>query len=225
MGHKINPKSVRLGYTGWESKWFNLKDMPNFIEEDRDIRIYVKEKLKQASVAKIVIERSSKNYLKVIIHTARPGIVIGKGGQGIETLIKEIEAMTGRKAFVSVMEIKRPETNAQLVAETVAYQLERQVAFRRAMKKSIEKALASGACGIKIMVAGRLGGAEIARTEWIREGRIPLQTFRANIDYGFTEAYTTMGQIGVKVWIFREDFKKAVSKSGALEAAIKQLKN
>ncbi|MDR2709025.1 MAG: 30S ribosomal protein S3 [Elusimicrobiota bacterium] len=225
MGHKINPKSVRLGYTGWESKWFNLKDMPNFIEEDRDIRIYVKEKLKQASVAKIVIERSSKNYLKVIIHTARPGIVIGKGGQGIETLIKEIEAMTGRKAFVSVMEIKRPETNAQLVAETVAYQLERQVAFRRAMKKSIEKALASGACGIKIMVAGRLGGAEIARTEWIREGRIPLQTFRANIDYGFTEAYTTMGQIGVKVWIFREDFKKAASKSGALEAAIKQLKN
>jgi small subunit ribosomal protein S3 len=216
MGHKINPKSVRLGYTGWASKWFNLKDMPSFIEEDKDIRAYLKNKLKQASVSKIVIERSSKNYLKAIIFTARPGIVIGKGGQGIETLVKELEAMTGRKTFVSVMEIRRPETDAQLVADGIAYQLEKQIAFRRAMKKSIEKAMMSGAQGIKVMVSGRLGGAEIARAEWLREGRIPLQTFRADIDYGFSEAYTTMGQIGVKVWIFKGDFKKTAPKN-ALE--------
>ncbi|MDR1952639.1 MAG: 30S ribosomal protein S3 [Elusimicrobiota bacterium] len=212
MGHKINPKSLRLGYIrDWDSKWFNLKEMPAFIEEDRDIRIYVKDKLKQASVSKIEIERRGGNYLKVNIYTARPGIVIGKGGQGIETLKKEIEAMTGRKTFVSVMEIKRPEIDAQLAAESIAYQLEKQIAFRRAMKKTIEKAMMLGAFGIKVMVSGRLGGAEIARTEWLREGRIPLQTFRADIDYGFTEAYTTMGQIGVKVWIFKKEyFKKTI---------------
>lgn len=209
MGHKVHPKSVRLGYIkDWDSKWFNLKEMPDFIEEDCRIRATLKEKLKLASVSKIGIERAGK-YLRVNIYTARPGIVIGKGGQGIETLRKEVEAMTSRKAFVNVMEIKRPEVDAQLAAEGIAFQLERQIAFRRAMKKTIEKAMAAGAQGIKVMVSGRLGGAEIARTEWLKEGRVPLQTFRADIDYGFTEAYTTMGQIGVKVWIFKkEHFKK-----------------
>jgi small subunit ribosomal protein S3 len=212
MGHKVHPKSVRLGYIReWESKWFNLKEMPDFIEEDRRVRVYLKDKLvKLASVSKIVIERPGK-YLRVNIYTSRPGIVIGKGGQGIENLRKEIESMTAKKTFVNVMEIKRPEIDAQLAAESIAFQLEKQIAFRRAMKKTIEKAMAAGAKGIKVMVAGRLGGAEIARTEWLKDGRIPLQTFRADIDYGFAEAYTTMGQIGVKVWIFKKElFKKTI---------------
>ncbi|MCL1972968.1 MAG: 30S ribosomal protein S3 [Endomicrobia bacterium] len=220
MGHKVHPKSVRLGYIkDWDSKWFNLKEMPDFIEEDRRIRTVLKEKLKLASVSKIGIERAGK-YLRVNIYTARPGIVIGKGGQGIETLRKEIESMTSRKTFVNVMEIKRPETDAQLAAEGIAFQLEKQIAFRRAMKKTIEKAMAAGAQGIKVMVAGRLGGAEIARTEWLKEGRVPLQTFRADIDYGFTEAYTTMGQIGVKVWIFKKEHFKKTAKELLEEAKL-----
>ena len=218
MGHKVHPKSVRLGYIkDWESKWFNLKEMPDFIEEDRRIRTYLKNRLKLASVSRIGIERAGK-YLRVNIYTARPGIVIGKGGQGIENLRKEVESMTTRKTFVNVMEIKRPETDAQLAAEGIAFQLEKQIAFRRAMKKTIEKAMAAGAQGIKVMVAGRLGGAEIARTEWLKEGRIPLQTFRADIDYGFTEAYTTMGQIGVKVWIFKKEHFKKTTKELLEEA-------
>ncbi len=220
MGHKVHPKSVRLGYIkDWESKWFNLKEMPDFIEEDRRIRTYLKDKLKMASVSKIGIERAGK-YLRVNIYTARPGIVIGKGGQGIENLRKEVESMTTRKTFVNVMEIKRPETDAQLAAEGIAFQLEKQIAFRRAMKKTIEKAMAAGAQGIKVMVSGRLGGAEIARTEWLKEGRIPLQTFRADIDYGFTEAYTTMGQIGVKVWIFKKEHFKKTTKELLEEAKL-----
>lgn len=220
MGHKVHPKSVRLGYIkDWDSKWFNLKEMPDFIEEDRRIRTVLKEKLKLASVSKIGIERAGK-YLRVNIYTARPGIVIGKGGQGIETLRKEVEKMTARKTFVNVMEIKRPETDAQLAAEGIAFQLERQIAFRRAMKKTIEKAMAAGAQGIKVMCSGRLGGAEIARTEWLKEGRVPLQTFRADIDYGFTEAYTTMGQIGVKVWIFKKEYFKKTAKELLEEAKL-----
>jgi small subunit ribosomal protein S3 len=220
MGHKVHPKSVRLGYIkDWESKWFNLKEMPDFIEEDRRIRNYLKDKLKMASVSRIGIERPGK-YLRVNIYTARPGIVIGKGGQGIETLRKEIENMTARKTFVNVMEIKRPEIDAQLAAESIAFQLEKQIAFRRAMKKTIEKAIAAGAQGIKVMVSGRLGGAEIARTEWLKEGRVPLQTFRADIDYGFTEAYTTMGQIGVKVWIFKKEHFRKTTKDLIEEAKL-----
>lgn len=220
MGHKVHPKSVRLGYIkDWDSKWFNLKEMPDFIEEDRRIRTVLKEKLRLASVSKIGIERAGK-YLRVNIYTARPGIVIGKGGQGIETLRKEVEKMTAKKTFVNVMEIKRPETDAQLAAEGIAFQLERQIAFRRAMKKTIEKAMAAGAQGIKVMVSGRLGGAEIARTEWLKEGRVPLQTFRADIDYGFTEAYTTMGQIGVKVWIFKKEHFKKTAKELLEEAKL-----
>lgn len=220
MGHKVNPKSVRLGYIrDWESKWFNLKEMPDFIEEDRRIRTYLKDKLKMASVSKIGIERPGK-YLRVNIYTARPGIVIGKGGQGIENLRKEVESMTAKKTFVNVMEIKRPEVDAQLAAEGIAFQLEKQIAFRRAMKKTIEKAMAAGAQGIKVMVSGRLGGAEIARTEWMKEGRIPLQTFRAEIDYGFAEAYTTMGQIGIKVWIFKKEHFKKTTKDLIEEAKL-----
>jgi small subunit ribosomal protein S3 len=205
MGHKIHPKGIRLGYIkDWDSKWFNLKEMPNFIEEDYRIRQILKGKLRLAAVSKTCIERAGK-YLRINIYTARPGIVIGKGGAGIETIKTEMETLTGRKTFVNVMEIKRPELDAQLVAEGIAMQLEKQVSFRRAMKRAMEKTMSSGANGIKIMVGGRLGGAEIARVEWMKEGRVPLQTFRADIDYGFTEAVTTMGQIGCKVWIFKKE--------------------
>ena len=205
MGHKVNPKAMRLGYIrDWESKWFNLKEMPDFIEEDYKIRQYLKDKLRLASVSKIGIERAGK-YIRVNVYTVRPGIVIGKGGQGIENLKTEVENITGRKTFVNVMEIKRPETDAQLIADSIAIQLEKRISYRRAMKKAMEKAMASGALGIKIMVAGRIGGAEIARTEWAKEGRVPLQTFRADIDYGFSEALTTMGLIGVKTWVFKRE--------------------
>ncbi|MDR1928710.1 MAG: 30S ribosomal protein S3 [Endomicrobium sp.] len=212
MGHKVHPKSVRLGYiSDWESKWFNLKEMPNFIEEDYRVRVYLKNKLKLALVSRIVIERSGK-YLRINVHTARPGVVIGKSGQGIDNLKKEIEFLTNKKSFINVIEVKKPEIDARLAAESIALQLEKKINFRRAMKKTIEKAMIAGANGIKVMVSGRLGGAEIARTEWLKEGRVPLQTFRADIDYGFVEASTTMGQIGVKVWIFKKEFFKKTSK-------------
>ena len=220
MGHKIHPKSVRVGYIkDWDSKWFNLKEMPDFIEEDSRLRVYLKNKLKMASVSKIGIERAGK-YIRVNIYTARPGIVIGKGGQGIENIRVEVEQMTGRKTFVNVMEIKRPETDAQLAADNIAYQLEKKIAFRRAMKKVIEKAMAAGAGGIKVMCSGRLGGAEIARSEWLKEGRVPLQTFRAEIDYGFSEANTTMGKIGVKVWIFKKEHFQKTAKELLEEAKL-----
>lgn len=225
MGQKVHPKSVRLGYIkDWESKWFNLKEMPNLIEEDFRIRAYLKDKLKLASVSKIGIERPGA-LLRVNVYTARPGIVIGKGGQGIENLKKELESMTGRKTYVNVMEIKRPEVDAQLAAEGIAFQIERQIGFRRAMKKTIEKAMAAGAQGIKVMLSGRLGGAEIARTEWLKEGRVPLHTFRADIDYGFTEANTTMGKIGVKVWIFKKEHFKKTAKELFEEAKAVESEN
>jgi small subunit ribosomal protein S3 len=212
MGQKIHPKSVRLGYIkDWDSKWFNLREMPDFIEEDQRIRQYVKSKLHLAAVARVGVERAGK-YLRVNIHTARPGIVIGKGGQGIEAIRSELEQITGRKTFVNVMEIKRPELDAQLVAEGIALQLEKQVSFRRAMKRVIEKTMQAGALGIKLQVSGRLGGAEIARREWMKEGRVPLQTFRADIDYGFAESFTTMGQIGVKAWIFKKELFRKTEK-------------
>jgi small subunit ribosomal protein S3 len=182
--------------------------MPSIIEEDFKVRTFLKERLKMAAVSKIGIERTGK-YIRVNVFTARPGIVIGKKGADIEALRGAVEQMTGRKTTLNVMEIKRPEVDAQLVAEGVAMQLEKQVGFRRAMKRSIERAMQAGALGIKIQVAGRLGGAEIARTEWLKEGRVPLQTFRADIDYGTTTARINMGAIGVKCWIFRKElFKK-----------------
>jgi len=225
MGQKIHPTSVRLGYIkDWNSKWFNLKEAPDFIEEDQRIRHYVKQKLATAAISKVVIERAGK-YLRVNLFTARPGIVIGKGGQGIEVVRAELEEMTGRKTFVNVMEIKRPEIDAQLVGDSIAMQIEKQISYRRAMKKAIEKAMSSGAQGIKIQVSGRLGGAEIARREWLKEGRIPLQTFRADIDYGFSEAFTTMGLIGVKVWIFKKELFKKTEKEMLQEAKLVEKDN
>ena len=209
LGHKTHPKGLRLGYIrDWDSKWFNLKDMPALLEEDVHIRTFLKERLKLAAVSKIGIERTGK-YLRVNIFTARPGIVIGKKGADVEALREAVEQMTGRKTTLNVMEIKRPETDAQLVAEGVAMQLEKQIGFRRAMKRSIERAMQAGALGIKIQVAGRLGGAEIARTEWQKDGRVPLQTLRADVDYGTTTARIKMGAIGVKCWVFKKElFKK-----------------
>lgn len=205
MGNKTHPKGIRLGYIReWDSKWLNVKEMPALIEEDFKIRKFLKDRLKLAAVSKIGIERTGK-YLRVNIYTARPGLVIGKKGADIEGLRGVIEEMTGLKTAIQIIEIKRPEVDAQLVAEGVAMQLEKQVGFRRAMKRSMERAMQGGALGIKIMVAGRLGGAEIARTEWLKEGRVPLQTFRADIDYGFTEARIKMGTIGVKAWVFRKE--------------------
>jgi small subunit ribosomal protein S3 len=209
VGQKIHPDGLRLGYIrDWDSKWFNLRQMPELLEEDRRIRQYLKRKLVGAAVSKIAIERAGK-HLRVNIFTARPGIVIGKKGSDIENLRKDIEQMTDRKAFINVMEIKRPELDATLVAEGVALQLEKKVGFRRAMKKAMERTMAAGALGVKVRVSGRLGGAEIARVEWMKEGRVPLQTFRADINYGTAEALITMGRIGCKVWIFKKElFKK-----------------
>lgn len=210
MGHKVSPKAIRLGYIkDWDSRWFSPKETPALILEDYRLRAYIRERLKLAAISRVSIERTGK-YLRVNLYTARPGVVIGKKGADIENLRQSIENMTSRKTTLNVLEIKRPELDAQLVSEGIALQLEKQVSFRRAMKRAIERAMASGALGIKTMVSGRLGGAEIARTEWMKEGRVPLQTFRADIDYGFSEALITMGRIGVKVWIFKKElFQKS----------------
>ncbi|MEF3279641.1 MAG: 30S ribosomal protein S3 [Elusimicrobiota bacterium] len=207
MGQKIHPNSVRLGYIrNWQSRWVaDFKDMPQLIREDYDIRDMVKEKFNQASVSSVIIERLG-NYLKITINTARPGIVIGRKGQDIETLRAELERMTKKKVYINVFEIKVPELDATLVAQSIAFQLEKRVSYKKACKKAMDKTMASGALGIKVMVSGRLGGAEIARREWYRKGRVPLQTFAADVDYGFVEANTIMGKIGVKVWIFKKLF-------------------
>lgn len=220
MGQKIHPKGLRLGYVAdWDSKWFSRRNMADLLEEDFRIRRFVKTRLKFAAVSKITIERAGK-YLKVNIFSARPGLIIGKRGADIESLKKEIEEISDKKTIVNVMEIKSPETNSQLVAEGIALQLEKRGSHRRAMKKAIEKALASGALGVKVMIAGRIGGNEIARTEWLREGRVPLHTFRADIDYGFAEALTTMGIIGVKVWIFKKELFKKTEKEMLADARL-----
>ncbi|HAH07633.1 MAG TPA: 30S ribosomal protein S3 [Elusimicrobia bacterium] len=206
MGNKIHPKSVRLGYIqDWESKWFSLRDMPALIGEDYKIRQLVRERFRLAAVSWVGIERAG-SYLHVHIHTARPGVVIGKRGADIEAIKKQIEAMTKRTTVISPKEIKEPELDARLVAEAIAMQLERRIAHRRAVKRAIERTMAAGALGIKVEVKGRVGGAEIARREWMREGRVPLHTFSADIDYGQIEANTTSGTIGVKVWIYRKQF-------------------
>lgn len=221
MGQKVHPKGIRLGYIAdWDSKWFSKRDFPALIEEDQEIRRYLKSKLKLAAVSKIVIERAGK-YLRVNIYTARPGIVIGKKGSDIEHIIKEIEEISDLKGSVnvSVLEIQRPELDAQLVADGIAFQLEKNISYRRAMKKTMERTMQGGAQGIKVMVGGRLGGNEIARREWMKEGRIPLQTFRADIDYGFGEAMTKMGKIGVKVWIFKKELYRKTEREILDEAA------
>jgi small subunit ribosomal protein S3 len=205
MGQKVHPIGLRLGIIKtWDSRWFSQKNYAALLHEDIKIRNIVKERLMHAGVSKIEIERAGQKA-KINIHTARPGIIIGKKGAEVDKLKKDLEAMTGKQMYINIQEIRRPELDAQLVAENIALQLERRIAFRRAMKKSVTSALRLGALGIKITCAGRLAGAEIARTEWYREGRVPLHTLRADIQYGFFEAKTTMGQIGVKVLIYRGD--------------------
>lgn len=203
MGQKVNPIGLRLGIVRtWDSIWYADKEYCRYIEEDQKIRKYLKNRLYHAGISKINIARTGEK-VRVKIHTARPGIVIGKKGSEIETLKQDLEKFTKRSCIVDIHEVRRPEADAQLVAENVAMQLARRVAFRRAMKKAINIALKFGAKGIKIGCSGRLGGAEIARHEWYREGRVPLHTLRADIDYGFAEAKTTYGIIGIKVWIFK----------------------
>ncbi len=203
MGQKVNPIGLRLGIIKtWESRWFGGKNYAQYIFEDHKLRKFVKQKLYHAGVSRIEIERSAKR-IRLRIFTARPGIVIGKKGAEIAQLKKEIEKLTAHEVLIDIQEIRKPEIDAQLVAENVATQLERRVAFRRAMKRSVQSALRFGALGIKVICAGRLGGAEIARTEWYREGRVPLHTLRADIDYGLAEARTTYGVVGVKVTIFK----------------------
>lgn len=203
MGQKVHPIGLRLGIIkGWDSKWFAERDFAKWLHEDICIRTFVKEYLEAAGVAKVEIERAA-NKIKVNVFTARPGIVIGKKGAGVEQLKKEVQRLTQNEVFVNIHEIRKAELDAQLVAENVAMQLERRVAFRRAMKKAVATALKFGAKGIKIFLSGRLGGSEMARREWYREGRVPLHTLRADIDYGQAEAHTTYGAIGVKVWIFK----------------------
>jgi small subunit ribosomal protein S3 len=205
LGQKVHPIGFRLGYIkSWDSRWFAEKDYPQLLIEDIRIRDYLKKKLYHAGVSKIEIERaaSKAKKAKVSIWTARPGIIIGKKGVEVENLKKELQKMTQKEIIVNIQEVKRAEVNAQLVAENVALQLERRVGFRRAMKKAVSSAIKLGAKGIKIAVSGRLGGAEMARYEWYREGRVPLHTLRADIDFGLAEAKTTYGIIGVKTWVF-----------------------
>ncbi len=203
MGQKVNPHGMRVGVIkDWDSKWFAEADFADNLVEDYNIRTFVKKKLYSAGVSKIEIERAS-DRVKVIIHTAKPGVVIGKGGAEIEKLKAEISKFTTKKLFVDIKEIKRPDKDAQLVAENIATQLENRVSFRRAMKSVMSRTMKSGALGIKTAVSGRLGGADMARTEFYSEGTIPLQTLRADIDYGFAEADTTYGKLGVKVWIYK----------------------
>lgn len=206
MGQKVHPIGFRLGFIKtWDSRWFAGKDYPQLLIEDIQIRNYLKKKLYHAGVSKIEIERaaSKAKKVKVTIWTARPGIIIGKKGAEVENLKKELQKMTQKEVLINIQEVKRAETNAQLVAENVAIQLERRVGFRRAMKKAVSSAMKLGAKGIKIAVSGRLGGAEMARHERYLEGRVPLHTLRADIDFGLAEAKTTYGVIGVKVWIFQ----------------------
>ncbi|MCX5918284.1 MAG: 30S ribosomal protein S3 [Deltaproteobacteria bacterium] len=210
MGHKVNPIGLRLGIIKtWDSRWYAEKNYSRFLQEDIMLRKFMKKKLYHAGVSKIEIDRTA-NRAKITIRAARPGIIIGQKGSEIEKLQKEIQKMTQREISINIQEVRRVETDAQLVAENVALQLERRVAFRRAMKKGVTACLKFGAQGIKISSAGRLGGAEIARSEWYREGRVPLHTLRADIDYGFAEARTTYGQIGVKVWIYKGEILPAV---------------
>ena len=203
MGQKVHPKGMRVGIIrDWESNWYADKNYAELLHEDIKIRSFIKKKLYQAGISTIQIERAA-NRVKVSIHTAKPGIVIGRGGAEVENLKKELEQLTSKKINVNIVEIKRPELNAQLVAEGVALQMEKRIGFRRAMKQAVSRTIRVGSQGIKISCSGRLGGAEIARTEWYSEGKVPLHTLRADIDYGFAEANTTYGKIGVKVWIYK----------------------
>lgn len=217
MGQKVHPIGFRLGYIkDWNSRWFSKKNYSQLLHEDLEVRKIVKSKLFHAGVSKIEIERSA-DRARINIYTARPGIIIGRKGAEVDKLKKEIESLTKKQIFINIKEIKKSELDAQLVAENIAMQLEKRVAYRRAMKKSVLSALRFGALGIKIACAGRLAGSEIARREWYREGRVPLHTLRADIDYGFSEAKTTYGQIGIKVWIYKGD---VISGAGETEKRV-----
>lgn len=219
MGQKVNPKGMRIGIIRtWEGRWYADRNYSDLLHEDLKIRKFIKEKLQQAGVPKVEIERAA-NRVKVSIHAAKPGIVIGRGGAEVENLRKTLESMTGKQVAVNIVEIKKPEIDAKLVADSVAQQLEKRVSFRRAMKQTVGRTMRAGAQGIKISCSGRLGGAEIARTEWYNEGKVPLHTLRADIDYGFAEANTTYGKIGVKVWVCRGEVlpaKKSAQEEGGV---------
>jgi len=203
MGQKVHPTGFRLGYIKtWRSRWYAEKDYASLLHEDLALKKDLKKRFGHAGVSRVEIERAA-NKLKVTIHTSRPGIIIGRKGQEVDKLKQEIQKRTGKEVFINIQEILKPELDAQLVCESVALQLEKRIAFRRAMRKAVDAALRFGARGIKIRVSGRLNGAEIARSEWYLNGQLPLHTLRADIDYGFHEAHTTFGQIGVKTWIYR----------------------
>ncbi len=203
MGQKVHPIGFRLGYTEeWRSRWFATRDYGDLLHEDIQLREMIRKRFHHAGVSRVEIERAA-NKLKVDVHTARPGIVIGRNGSEVDRLKKDIEASTHHEVYVNIQEVHRPELDAQLISENIALQLERRVAFRRAMRRAVETAMRFGAEGIKVRCAGRLGGLEIARVEWYLQGKLPLHTLRADIDYGFAESRTTYGQIGVKVWVYR----------------------
>jgi len=220
MGQKINPTGFRLAVNrDWASKWYaNSKHFPTILNEDIKVRAYLKKKLAHASVGKITIERPAKNA-RITIHSARPGVVIGKKGEDIETLRAELRKMMGTEVGLNIEEIRKPEIDAQLVADSIAQQLEKRIMFRRAMKRAMQNAMRLGAQGIKIMSAGRLNGIEIARTEWYREGRVPLHTLRADIDYGLGEAKTTYGVIGIKCWVYKGEVAPKDAQAAAAAAA------
>ncbi len=221
MGQKVNPIGFRLGITRtWDSRWFAKREYGKLIHEDIKLRRFLKEKLFGANIAKIEIERAA-NKVKINVHTARPGIVIGKKGAGVEQLKAEVQKLSKNEVSLNIIEVKKPEANATLLAESVASQLEKRVAFRRAMKKCMTSAFKQGIKGIKIRVSGRLGGAEIARTEWYSEDSVPLHTLRANIDYGTAEARTTYGVIGVKAWVYHGE-TQTLKKQAAAEAKAAQ---
>lgn len=213
MGQKVHPIGMRIGIIrDWDARWFARKGYTDLLHEDLAIRKYIQENLQEASVPRVEIERAA-NRIQLTIHTAKPGVVIGRGGTSVENLRKRLEKLTGKQVHINVMEVKVPELNAQLVAENVAVQLQKRIAFRRAMKQSITRTMRAGAKGIKISCSGRLGGAEMARCEVYHEGTVPLQTLRADIDYGFTEAKTTYGKIGVKVWIYKGEILPEAKKT------------
>lgn len=220
MGQKVHPTGIRLGIIkDWTSKWYaNSRDYADFLNTDLQVRSFIRDKLKQASVSRIQIDRPAKNA-RITIHTARPGIVIGKKGEDIEKLRQQISKMMGIPVHINIEEIRKPELDALLVAQGVAQQLERRIMFRRAMKRAVTNSMRVGAKGVKVHVAGRLNGAEIARSEWYREGRVPLHTFRADVDYGLAEAKTTYGIIGVKVWIFKGEVFPKVEEPEAVSGA------
>jgi len=224
MGQKVNPIGFRLGITRtWDSRWYSKKDYAKLLHEDIKLRRYLKEKLYGAGISKIDIERAASK-VKINVHTARPGIVIGKKGAGVESLKADVQKLSGNEVLLNIIEVKKPEANATLIAENVASQLEKRVAFRRAMKKCMTAAFKQGIKGIKIRVSGRLGGAEIARTEWYSEDSVPLHTLRANIDYGTAEARTTYGLIGVKTWVYHGEAatlkKQAATEAKAAQGAV-----